>query len=259
MTLPAILEGLELVGANGCPYVQRVVAYLIEKHIPFKYQNVDLQNKPEWFLKRSPLGKVPLIRLKDGQEIFESAIINEFLDSVLPQDQQLAPADPLLRAQNKAWLEFIGAIFVDAYGAIGKATKAEYETSLEAVSKKFEFLNAQIKGPFFNGEKISLIDLAAAPLLQRLTVFDKTFKSDFGEKKKHAKVTQWVETLTKYPALNQAAALQYEDPAIPNPEHDVKSISSHHVDFAKVVQNLEERQSKSLKTRFPNSYIASTL
>ena len=52
---------------------------MIEKEIPFELTEVDLRNKPDWFLAVSPYGKVPVI-VDDGQTIYESAIINEYLD-----------------------------------------------------------------------------------------------------------------------------------------------------------------------------------
>ena len=48
---------LTLVSHLLCPYVQRAVILLTEKNIPFERIDVDLANKPDWFLKLSPLGK----------------------------------------------------------------------------------------------------------------------------------------------------------------------------------------------------------
>lgn len=57
---------LTLVSHLLCPYVQRAVILLTEKQIPFERIDVDLSNKPDWFLKVSPLGKTPVL-LVDGQ------------------------------------------------------------------------------------------------------------------------------------------------------------------------------------------------
>ena len=48
---------------------------MIEKELPFELTEVDLSNKPDWFLKVSPYGKVPVI-VDDGETIYESALIN---------------------------------------------------------------------------------------------------------------------------------------------------------------------------------------
>ncbi|XP_056849133.1 glutathione S-transferase DHAR3, chloroplastic-like [Raphanus sativus] len=41
---------------GDCPFSQRVLLTLEEKHVPYDMKLVDLINKPEWFLKISPEG-----------------------------------------------------------------------------------------------------------------------------------------------------------------------------------------------------------
>ncbi len=52
---------LKLISHKLCPYVQRAVIALKEKGVPFERIDIDLANKPDWFLKISPLGKVPVL------------------------------------------------------------------------------------------------------------------------------------------------------------------------------------------------------
>ncbi|KAF6153020.1 hypothetical protein GIB67_021625 [Kingdonia uniflora] len=44
-----------------CPFSQRVLLTLEEKHLPYDMKLIDLANKPEWLLKISPGGKVPAL------------------------------------------------------------------------------------------------------------------------------------------------------------------------------------------------------
>ena len=55
-------EKLKLISHKLCPYVQRAVISLTEKGVPFERIDIDLDNKPDWFLKISPLGKVPVLQ-----------------------------------------------------------------------------------------------------------------------------------------------------------------------------------------------------
>ncbi len=52
---------LKLISHKLCPYVQRAVIALNEKGVDFERVDIDLANKPDWFLKLSPLGKVPVL------------------------------------------------------------------------------------------------------------------------------------------------------------------------------------------------------
>jgi len=38
---------------------------LVEKNIPYEKFEVDLANRPDWFVKDSPLGKIPLLYVGD--------------------------------------------------------------------------------------------------------------------------------------------------------------------------------------------------
>ena len=73
------METIKIYSSARCPYAQRTRMLMIEKELPFELIEVDLRNKPDWFLAVSPYGKVPVI-VDDGKTIYESAIINEYLD-----------------------------------------------------------------------------------------------------------------------------------------------------------------------------------
>lgn len=45
---------LTLISHALCPYVQRIAIALAEKNVPFERRDVDLSNKPDWFLRVSP-------------------------------------------------------------------------------------------------------------------------------------------------------------------------------------------------------------
>ena len=94
---------LTLISHKLCPYVQRAVIALNEKGVPFERVDIDLANKPDWFLKLSPLGKVPVLIVRsDAGEValFESNVICEYIEETQagaklhPQDAVAAGAAP---------------------------------------------------------------------------------------------------------------------------------------------------------------------
>ena len=92
---------LELVSHTLCPYVHRAAAMMHEKGVPFERRYIDLKAKPDWFLAISPRGKVPVL-LVDGQPLFESQAIIEFLDETHPPS--LLGTEPFERARQRAWV-----------------------------------------------------------------------------------------------------------------------------------------------------------
>src|SRR5581483_3371890 len=107
------------------------VIALTEKGIPFERIDIDLANKPDWFLKISPLGKTPVLLVGD-HAIFESAVILEYLEET--QANPLHPIDALLRAEHRSWIEFGSAVLNDIAGLYS----APDETAFKAKATQLE-------------------------------------------------------------------------------------------------------------------------
>src|ERR1700738_812309 len=110
---PAMTAHLKLISHKLCPYVQRAVIALTEKGVSFERIDIDLANKPDWFLKVSPLGKTPAV-LVGEHAIFESAVILKYLEETQPKP--LHPADALRRAEHRAFIEYGSAVLNDIAG-----------------------------------------------------------------------------------------------------------------------------------------------
>ena len=94
-----------LVSFKTCPWVQRAAIVLREKNIPFEFRHIEPDNRPDWFLAISPHKKVPVLRIDDKVSLFESNAINEYLDETIAP--RLHPDDPVQRAINRAWTDYV--------------------------------------------------------------------------------------------------------------------------------------------------------
>src|SRR3954462_4274014 len=120
----AMAAPLKLISHKLCPYVQRAVIALTEKGVAFERIDIDLANKPDWFMSIPPLGKTPVLQIGDVA-IFESAVILEYLEETQPNP--LHPADPLARATHRGWIDFGSVVLSDIasfYAAADEATFA---------------------------------------------------------------------------------------------------------------------------------------
>src|SRR5712671_4259106 len=131
--------GLKLISHKLCPYVQRAVIALTEKGVAFERVDIDLANKPDWFLAISPLGKTPVLLVGDTS-IFESAVILEYLEETQPKP--LHPADPLARAEHRAWIEFASAVLNDIAGFYAAPNEAAFKAKASQLEQKFARLEA---------------------------------------------------------------------------------------------------------------------
>ncbi len=165
---------LELISHRLCPYVQRAVITLLEKQIAYTRTDIDLANKPDWFLQISPLGKVPLLKISDetrNEVLFESAVICEYLDEITPGS--LHPADPLERAKHRAWIEFGSGILGTIASLYTAPDAATFEQMLQGICDKFARLEeAGIGHPYFSGESFSLVDAVYGPIFRYFDVLE---------------------------------------------------------------------------------------
>src|ERR1700737_2494259 len=150
----AMAAPLKLISHKLCPYVQRAVIALIEKGVPFERIDIDLANKPDWFLAISPLGKTPVLLVGDVP-IFESAVILEYLEETQPKP--LHPADPLTRAEHRAWIEFGSAVLNDIAGFYSAPDEATFKAKASQLDQRFARLETRaVAEPWFDGESFSL-------------------------------------------------------------------------------------------------------
>lgn len=166
----------ELISFKLCPFVQRSVIILLEKGIDYDITYIDLKNPPDWFLDISPFGKVPVLRYGDTV-LFESAVINEYLDETHPPS--LHPADPLLRAQNRACIEFGSNLNLDIHGVITAKDRDEFDEKCKKVQSELARVESKTSdGPYHNGDAFSMVDVAYAPVLMRLGLLKEFFHLD---------------------------------------------------------------------------------
>ena len=150
------------------------------KEVPFEVTYINLREKPDWFLKISPHGKVPVLNV-DDQPLFESNAIAEFLDEeVAPR---LHPADAVKRARNRAWTDFVPD-FAKALSSIYWAkSEDDRQAALAAAPARLKRVEEAIQrergndGPYFNGDRLCLVDAAYAPFLQRFSLYDARAKT----------------------------------------------------------------------------------
>lgn len=175
-------EKFHLISSVTCPWVQRAVIALRAKGVDFDVTYINLREKPDWFLEISPHGKVPVLKVGDVA-LFESNAITEFLDETFAP--RLHPEDPVKRAQNRAWTDFL-----QTFGWGPGLNNLTYCASAEALPEALETARLRVQrledaiarergndGPYFNGDKLSLVDAAYGPFLQRFLIAEKFLKT----------------------------------------------------------------------------------
>jgi len=197
---------LQLISFKTCPFVQRAVITLRHKNIDFDITYIDLRDPPDWFMEISPLGKVPVLKV-DDDILFESAVINEYLDDIT--DGALQPKDPLARAKNRAWIEFASDMLGNLY--MMKMSKDEelYHKYRDQLVSQFHRVEKNLgDGPWFNGKNFSLADTAFAPLFRQNSVAND--KLSVIDPVSMPRVDAWSKRLLALPAVQGSVVDEFE-------------------------------------------------
>lgn len=159
-----------------CPYAHRVHLILNAKNIPYHVAYINLIEKPEWYPKVNPNGKVPALQLVNEENepfLVESLVIAEYLDEKYPENK-LFPTNPLEKAQTKIWIEKFGSISSTLYRlTYQKNTDEVNDELLNTLYKELGDFEAELtkRGTkYFAGAKIGIFDYAIWPWFERLGV-----------------------------------------------------------------------------------------
>lgn len=178
---------LKLYGGWFCPFVQRSWIVMSEKKIPHQYVEINPYHKAPEFLALNPRGLVPTLAVpmdaqgKEQKPLYESQVLCEYLDEAFGDEDKhgprLLPGDAYERARCRLWVDHISTKIVSGFYKFIQHTP-EKAYSISDVRKEFlgniETLVKEMdgSGPWFLGERFSLVDVMLAPWAKRLFLID---------------------------------------------------------------------------------------
>ncbi|MFW9262484.1 glutathione S-transferase family protein [Nostoc sp. CALU 546] len=167
------MSNIQLYFAKASTFSQRTRVVLLEKGIDFTPIEIDLQKKPDGYTQISRYGKVPAIKHGDV-EIYESAIINEYLDEVFPEPP-LLPRDPAAKAIARIWIDYANTRLVPAFNKFlrGKDSQ-EQEQGRKEFTEVLLYIEQEGlgKGDYLLGDQFSLVDISFYPWFERLPLLE---------------------------------------------------------------------------------------
>jgi glutathione S-transferase len=194
-----------------CPWVQRAAIVLQEKKVAYDINYIDPDNRPDWFRAISPHAKVPVLQIDGKTALFESNAIAEYLDETTAP--KLHPEDPIARARNRAWTDYVTTFASTVTGALYADSEEDFNAKAAKIPAVFAKLDEALAlrgndGPFFNGPKLSLVDAAYAPFLQRYTFMNRL--RPLGIIEKYPRLAAWRDALLSAPAVKASTVAAIE-------------------------------------------------
>ncbi|XP_059468421.1 pyrimidodiazepine synthase-like isoform X2 [Neocloeon triangulifer] len=171
---PVEKGGMRIYNMRFCPYGQRSLLVGTAKGIDFEVVNVNLVDKPDWFLALNPLGQVPTLEYSDGRILAESLIVSEYLDEIGDSTRPLQSKDPFQRSRDKMLMERFNMVINPLFKVMLNLHKPDLDLSpfdkmldnLETFEK--ELVSRGTK--FFGGDKPGLLDYMIWPWFERFEI-----------------------------------------------------------------------------------------
>ena len=197
---------MQLVSSPTTPFGRKVRIVLLEKKIPFELLTDIPWSADTQVGNFNPLGKVPVLVLKDGETLYDSRVIVEYLEHISPVGH-LIPADATSRIQTRKF-EALADGITDAAALIFLEHKRPEELRstdwmLRQQTKVFKGLEALSEAlgekSNFVGNKFSLADIAVGCCLGYL---DFRFP-DIKWRDAHANLATFHEKLDSRPSFKE--------------------------------------------------------
>ena len=158
---------LTLISSPTSPYVRKVRIALAEKKIEYQVQDASPWEPGNPVHAWSPLGKVPVLVLDDGTQLFDSRVIVEYIDTVSPVSR-LIPEPNRQRIEVKRWEALADgicdatlAIVLEAKRPAKQQNKDWVERQQQKIASGVAELSRELgENLWCNGESYSLADLA---------------------------------------------------------------------------------------------------
>ena len=198
----------------GAEVERRFSPFCWRAKMALAHKGLDVETVPWRFTEKDKLpqpnaGRVPVI-VDAGRVVHDSTAIAEYLDETIAP--RLHPEDPVERAINRAWTDYVPTFAEHVTGMAYADDEAGYRKCAEKIPLAFErverALEKQGAGPLFNGAKYSLVDAAYAPFLQRYFFLDRI--RPIGLIGQYPGLEAWADTLMKWPSTHSFPEAEFE-------------------------------------------------
>jgi glutathione S-transferase len=160
---------MKLIASLTSPYARKVRIALAEKKIEYELSEASPWTADTTVPSYNPLGKIPILVLDDGTNLYDSRVIVEYLDTVSPVSR-LIPEPSRQRIAVKRWEALADGICDAAAAIVLEAKRPARQQSKDWLARwrakidrgVMELASELGDKPWCNGEAYSLADIATA-------------------------------------------------------------------------------------------------
>lgn len=166
---------MKLLASKTSPFSRKVRIVFAEKKCEYTLVEQDPWNERSVVNEHNPLGKVPVLVLEDGTNLFDSRVIVEYVDLISPVSR-LIPEPARQRILVKRWEALADGLMEAAVGAHGEVTRPKRQQNPATMERHAAKMRAAVQTMsrdlgdrlWCNGEAYSLADIATGVALDFL-------------------------------------------------------------------------------------------
>ncbi|MDX9950683.1 MAG: glutathione S-transferase N-terminal domain-containing protein [Methylophilaceae bacterium] len=190
------------------PYARKVRVVAAEKRIEIEMLKVALADPACPVIQYNPLGKIPVLVLDDGESLFDSRVIVEYLDNRTPL-ARLIPQEHSAKIWVRRWEALADGVCDAAILARQEAARPEklrdnavIEKQMGKVSRGLTQLNAELgENKWCVDDTFSLADIALGCMLGWLDLR----YADMGWRESYPNLARHFEEMMKRPSFSETA------------------------------------------------------
>jgi glutathione S-transferase len=205
--MPAF-KTMKLLYTLGSPYARKVRVVAAEKHIELELIEVVLSAPDSPVNDYNPLGKIPLLILDDGDSLFDSRVIVEYLDNRTPI-AHLIPQNHSSRVWVRRWEALADGVCDAAVAAIMEGRRPQNLQDATSIARQLGKVERGLKAlsndlgdkKWCVDEVFSLADIALGCVLGYLHLRYKNIKW----RKQYPNLAQHYAAMMKRPSFSATA------------------------------------------------------
>ena len=168
---------MKLLYSKTSPYARKVRIVAAEKHILLELQEVVLADPDNPVADFNPLGKIPVLIMDDGEPLYDSSVIVDYLEQRTPV-AHLLPHDSRMRFQVKRWEALADGVCDAAVAVMLERRRAEnlqdpswIARQMSKVERGLRRMEYDLAGhDFCVGDSMTLADIALGCVMAYLNL-----------------------------------------------------------------------------------------
>jgi glutathione S-transferase len=193
---------MKLYGSDTSPYVRKTRVLILEKEIDCEWVLERPADPGGRFREINPLGKIPVLERDDGEVLFDSPVIVEYLDTLngvrlIPEGGEARWQVQKIHALSDGMLDSTVTRFLEGLRPEQKQMQEVVDKHEKKIHDSLDFANHLLENRAFAvGDQLTIADLTLAVALEYV---DFRYAHDW--RRERPALATWLETMSSRPSF----------------------------------------------------------